>query len=112
MAVAGGARLGPGGDPGTGAAMVRRDLLARGRGVLLQFARRRHAEQARRAGIPRRTAWPLSAAVLDHVLARRRARGNGGACGMARAARAWRAISAGVAGAVLDRVRGGADQAA
>ena len=112
VAVAAAPGLGPDVDAGAGAAMVRRDLLARGRGVLLQFARRRHAEQARRAGIPWRAARPLSAAVLDHVLAGRGAGGDGGAGGMARAARARRAISAGVADPVLDRVRTGADQAA
>src|SRR6185369_7778123 len=112
MAVAAAPGLGPDVDAGAGAAVVRRDLLARRRGVLLRFARRRHAEQARRAGIPWRAARPLSAAVLDHVLAGRGAGGNGSARGMACAARARCAISAGVAGAVLDRIRTGADQAA
>src|SRR4029079_12012869 len=104
--------LGPDVDAGAGAAVVRRDLLARGRGVLLQFTGRRHVEQARRAGIAWRAAWPLSAAVLDHVLAWRRAGGGGGVGGVARAARARRAVSPGVAGPVMDRVRTRADQAA
>ena len=54
----------------------------------------------------------LSAAVLDHLLAGRAARRNGGAGGVAGAARTGRAISAGVADPVLDRVRARADQAA
>ena len=112
LALAAAPGLGPDVDAGAGAAVVRRDLLARGRRVLHQFARRRHAEQARRAGIPWRAARPLSAAVLGHVLARRAAGGHGGAGGVAGAARARRAISAGLADPVLDRVRTGADQAA
>ena len=77
-----------------------------------EFDRRRHAEQAGSAGIPRRAARSLSAAVLGDVLAGRAAGRNGGAGGLAGAARAGRAVSAGVAGAVLDRVRTGADQTA
>ena len=65
-----------------------------------------------RAGIPWRAARRLSAAVLGDVLAGRAAGGHGGAGGVAGAARARRAVPAGVAGAVLDRVRTGADQAA
>ena len=45
------------------------------------------------AGIPRRAARRLSAAVLDDVLAGRAARGHGGAGGLAGAARARRAVS-------------------
>ena len=66
----------------------------------------------RRAGIPRRAARALSAAVLGDVLAGRAAGGHGGAGGVAGAARARRAVSAGLADPVLDRVRTGADQAA
>ena len=112
LAVAAPSGLGPDVDAGAGAAMVHRDLLARRRYLLRQFARRRHAGKTRRAGIAWRAARILSAAVLDHVLAGRAARGHGGAGGVAGAARARRAISAGLAGAVLDRVRTGADQAA
>ena len=54
----------------------------------------------------------LSAAVLDHLLARRATGRHGSARDLAGAARARRAISFGLAGAVLDRVRTGADQAA
>ena len=104
--------LGPDVDAGSGAAVVRRDLLARRRYVFHGFDRRRHAEQARRAGIPRRAARALSAAVLGDVLAGSAAGGDGGAGGLAGAARARRAVPAGVAGSVLDRVRTGADQTA
>ena len=104
--------LGPDVDAGAGAALVRRDLLARGRCLLRRFRRRRHAEQDRRPGIPWRAARTVSGAVLDHVLAGRAARGDGGAGGVAGAARARRAVPAGLADPVLDRVRGGADQAA
>ena len=62
-------------------------FLARGRCLLRQFARRRHAEQARRAGIPWRAARALSAAVLGHVLAGRAA------------GRAWRRRRCGAPGA-------------
>ena len=112
LAVAAAPGLGPDVDAGAGAALVHRDLLARGRRLLCRFRRRRHAEQDRRAGIPWRAARRLPGAVLDHVLARRAAGGDGGACGVAGAARARRAIPAGLADPVLDRVRGGADQAA
>ena len=64
------------------------------------------------AGIPWRAARRLSAAVLGDVLAGRAARGHGDARDLAGAARARRAVSAGVAGPVLDRVRTGADKAA
>ena len=47
----------------------------------------------------------LSAAVLGDVLAGRAAGGDGGAGGLAGEARARRAVPAGVAGSVLDRVR-------
>ena len=112
LAVEAAPALGPDVDAGAGAALVRRDLLARGRCLLRRFRRRRHAEQVGRPGIPWRAARTVSGAVLDHVLARRAARGDGGAGGLARAARARRAVPAGLAGPVLDRVRGGADQAA
>src|SRR5580704_18863462 len=112
MALAAASGMGPDVDAGAGAALVRRDLLARGGCVFHGFDRRRHAEQARRPGIPWRAARPLSAAVLGDVLARRAARRHGGAGGVAGAARARRAVSAGVAGAVLDRVRAGAGKTA
>src|SRR5262249_55672669 len=112
LAVAAASGLGADVDAGAGAAVVHRDLLARGRHLLHQFARRRHAVEARRAGIARCAARLLSLAVLDHLLAGGTARGHGDPGGVAGAARARRAISAGLAGAVLDRVRVGADQAA
>ena len=93
MAVAAAPGVGPDVAAGAGAAVVRRDLLARRRCVLRGLARRRHAEQARRAGIPRRAAGDLSAAVLGDVLAGRAAGGHGGARGVAGAARARRAVS-------------------
>ena len=77
-----------------------------------ELDRRRHAEQARRPGIPRRAAGRLSAAVLGDVLAGRAAGGHGGARGVAGAPRTGRPVPAGLAGAVVDRFRGGADQAA
>ena len=112
MAVAAASGLGPDVAAGSGAAVVRRDLLARRRYVFHQFGRRRHAGKIRRAGIPWRAAGTLSAAVLGDVLAGRSAGGHGGAGGVAGAARARRAVSAGVADSVLDRVRTGDDKAA
>src|SRR5205807_3982599 len=99
-------------DAGAGAAVVRCDLLARGRSLLHRFHRRRHVEQAGGAGIPWFTAGPLSVVVLDNVLARCAARGHGGPRGLAGAAGARRAVSARVAGSVLDRVRACADKTA
>src|SRR3954466_10184839 len=86
---------------GAGAALVHRDLLARRRYVLCRLGRRRHAEQARRAGIPRRAAGNLSAAVLGDVLAGRAVGGFAGARGVAGAARAGGAVSSRLADAVL-----------
>src|SRR5258708_39405612 len=80
--------VGPDVGPGSGAAVVRRDLLARGRRVLRQFARRRLAEQTRRAGDPWRAARALSGAVLGDVLAARPARRDGSTRGLAGAAAA------------------------
>src|SRR5471032_1665110 len=112
MALAAAPGLGTDVAIGSGAAVVRRDLLARRRYIFRGFDRRRHAEQARRAGIPRRAARGLSAAVLGDVLAGSAARRNGGARGVAGEAGARRAIFAGVADSFLDRVRTGADQTA
>src|SRR6185437_13847115 len=112
MAVALTSALGPDVDAGPSAAVVHGDLLAFGQRVLCRFSRWRHVEQAWRAGIPWRAARPLSADILDHLLARCAAGRHGGAGGVAGKARTWRAISAGMAGPVLDRVRARADQAA
>src|SRR6266481_8386583 len=112
MAVASASGMGPDVGPGSGAALVRRDLLARRRCIFRGFDRRRHVEQAVRAGIPWRTARSLSAAVLGDVLAGSGARRDGGAGGVAGEAGARRAVPAGVAGSVLDRIRTGADQTA
>src|SRR6267142_6129967 len=56
VAVAPASGMGPDVGPGSGAALVRRDLLARRRCIFRGFDRRRHVEQAVRAGIARRTA--------------------------------------------------------
>src|SRR5947209_15910815 len=104
--------VGPDLDAGSGAALVRRDLLARRRHVFRGFARRRHVEQAGGAGIPWCTARSLSAAILGDVLAGGAARRNGRPCGLAGKARARRPISARLAGPILDRIRTGTDQAA
>src|SRR5882757_6323347 len=112
LAVAAAAGLGADVASGAGAAVVRPDLLARRRNLLHRFRRWRHAGEVRRTGIPRRAARSLSAAVLGDVLAGRAAGRHGGAGGVAGAARAWRAISAGLADPVLDRVRTGFDKAA
>ena len=56
-------------------------------------------------GIPRRAARPLSAAVLGDVLAGRGAGGHGGAGGLAARREPGAQYPAGLAGAVLDRVR-------
>src|SRR3979411_2258424 len=101
MAVASASGMGPDVAIGSGTAVVRRDLLARRRCVLLRFDRRRHVEQASRAGIPRRTAWTLPAPVLGDVLAGSAAGGDGGAGGLAGEAGARRAVPAGVAGSFL-----------
>ncbi len=77
-----------------------------------EFDRRRHAEQAGRAGVARRTARTVSAHVLGDVLAGSTASRNGGAGGLAGEARARRAIPAGVAAAFVDRIRTGVDQTA
>ena len=73
VALAAAPGMGPDVAAGSGAALVRRDLLARRRCVLRRFDRRRHAEQAGGAGIPRRAARCLFAAVLADVLAGRAA---------------------------------------
>src|SRR6185437_12338325 len=80
--------------------------------LLRGFGRRRHAEQAGGAGIPWGAAWRLSVTVLADILAWCATRGHGGAGGLADAARIRRAVPAGVAGAVLDRIRTGIDQTA
>src|SRR4030088_699494 len=95
MAVASASGMGPDVAAGSGAAGVRRDLLARRRCVFLRFDRRRHVEQASRAGIPRRTAGALSAAVLGDVLAGSAPGGDGGPGGLAGEAGARRAVPAG-----------------
>src|SRR6266404_2245465 len=112
MAVAPASGMGPDVDACSGAAVVRRDLLESRRYIFRRLDRRRHAEQAGGAGIARGAAWALSAIVLGDVLAGSAAGGNGGAGGVAGEARARRAVPAGLAGPVLDRVRAGADQAA
>ena len=89
-----------------GAALVRRHH----RQVRWQFSRavgwRGHAGQGdRRTGIAWRAAGILLSAVLGDVLAGLGAGGTGRAAGMAGAARAGRALSAGVAAAVLGGVR-------
>src|SRR5581483_12257787 len=93
-------------------AVVCRDLLARGRYFLCRFNWWRHVEQTGGTGIARRATRALSAPVLGNVLARRAAGGDGRTRRLAGAARARRAIPAGMAGTVLDRVRARADQAA
>ena len=60
VALAASAGMGPDLDAGSRLAVVRRDLLARGRCLLRQFNRRRHAEQAVGAGIARHAARSLS----------------------------------------------------
>ena len=96
-----------------GAAVVRGDRRQVGHGVLHRRGRPRHAgESDERAGGARRAARLLPAAVLCDLLA---GRGAGRACRAARlagAARAGRAVSAGLARAVMDRVRSRDDQAA
>ena len=87
-------------------------FLRAGETFFVGFTRRRHAEQDRRAGIARRAAGDLSAAVLGDVLAGRADGGFGRAGGVAGAARARRAVPARLADAVMDHVRAGADQAA
>ena len=64
------------------------------------------------AGNPRRAARLLPAAVLADLLAGRTARRDGGAGGLAAAARAAAALPARLAGAELDRVRARGHQAA
>src|SRR3569623_1799864 len=94
-------------------AVVHRDLYEIGRQLFRSFGRRRHAEQGRSSpGIPWRTARPLFLTVLGDVLAGLDACGRRRTCGLARTARARRAVPAGVAGAVLDRVRTRYHQAA
>src|ERR1700710_2803084 len=104
MDMASAAGMGPDMAPDPGAALVHRDLLARRRYVLCRLTRRRHAEQDRSAGIPRRAAGDLSGAVLGDVLAGRANGGPGRARGVAGAARAGRAIPSGLADAVMDHV--------
>ena len=70
------------------------------------------AKVAKLARGARRAAGPLRAVVLRHLLSGLDAGGLGGAGGVGGAPRACRALSAGLAGAVLDRVRAGRDQAA
>src|SRR5690606_32446964 len=93
-------------------AVVCRDLPPRRRHVFHGLNRRRHAEQARGSGITWSAARHLLPAVLDYVLARRGARGAGGARSLARAAGAGGAVSARVADSVMDRVRIRVDEAA
>src|SRR5712671_1987541 len=112
MAVASASAMGPDVDACSGAAVVPRDFLAGRRYILRRLGRRRHAEQAGRAGVARGAAGALFAAVLGDVLAGSAAGGNGGAGSVAGATGARRAVPAGLAGPVLDRVRAGADQAA
>ena len=112
MALAAAPGVGPDVDAGAGAALVRRDLLARRRSFFADSIGGDMLSKLSGAGIPWRAARRLSAAVLGDVLAGRAAGGHGGAGGVAGAARARRAVPAGLAGAVLDRVRTGADQAA
>ena len=69
MAVAAAAALGPDVDAGPGAALVRADRLARGRRLFRQLDRRRMLGKLAAAGIARRAAGNLSAAVLGDVLA-------------------------------------------
>src|SRR5437764_382910 len=83
---------GPGAGPGARAALLRRDLLARRRTVLPGFRRRRPAGQFGRSAVPGRAAPPLFGPFRGDVLAGRAAAGHGGACDMAGAARARRAI--------------------
>src|SRR5436190_21817458 len=109
VALAPASGVGPDVDAGSGAAVVRRYLLARGRRVFRGFARRRHVEQAGGAGIAWCTARGLPVAILGDVLAGSAARRDGRLSGLAGKARARRPISARLAGSVLDRIRTGAD---
>src|SRR5215207_7294882 len=59
LAVAAAPALGPDVDAGAGAAVVRRDLLARRSNLLHRFRWRRHARQIRRTGVTWRAAWPV-----------------------------------------------------
>ena len=70
------------------------------------------AKVAKRARGARRAAGPLRAVVLRHLLSGFDAGGIGGAGGVGGAPRTCRALSSGLAGAVVDRVRAGGDQAA
>src|SRR5260221_14630770 len=97
MALAAGPGMGSDVDAGIGVAVVRRDLLARRRSIFRGLPHPRHAEQARRARIPRCTARNLSTAVLGDVLARRDARCGGGTAGLAGSKKATRKVREGCA---------------
>ena len=103
----------PGLADAAGAALVRRDRRQVRRRFHRAVGRRGHAGQGdRRTGIAWRAAGILLSAVLGDVLAGLGAGGTGRAARLAGAARAGRALSAGVADAVLGGVRGGDHQAA